>query len=85
MGRRVPDASRLVDCEATKMISRRLAARLEQLESRFLPAGEPIVIQVIYFSPDGRPKEGPRYTLPGNPKPPWRDSWRWKRNLNNWR
>jgi hypothetical protein len=65
------------------MISRRLAARLERLEYHSLPAEEPIVIQVVYISPDGRSTDGPRYTLPGSQKPPWRDAWRWKRNRDS--
>jgi hypothetical protein len=60
-------------------------ARLERLESRFAPAAEPIVLQVVYIAPDGSSEEGPRYTVPGNTKPPWRDSGRWKRNGNAYR
>jgi hypothetical protein len=67
------------------MIGRRLSARLERLGSRFAPAAEPIVLQVVYIAPDGSSEEGPRYTVPGNTKPPWRDSGRWKRNGNAYR
>ena len=85
VGGELPDTSQRRDCEATNLISRRLAARLEQLEASFLPAEEPLVIQVVYITQDGRSVDGPRYTLPGNPKPPGRDSWRWKRNRDSWR
>jgi hypothetical protein len=63
------------------MIGRKLSARLERLESRFLPSGEPIVLQVVFISPDGRAEDGPRYTVPGSPRPTSRNPWRWKRNL----
>jgi len=36
------------------MTTRNLARRLERLETRFVPAGEPVVIQVYFVSPDGR-------------------------------
>jgi hypothetical protein len=60
--------------------------RLERLESRFIPAGEPIVLQVVYISPDGSSREGPRIEVPAGPKGRhWRDSWRWNRNQNDYR
>jgi len=66
------------------MISSKLSARLERLESRFLPDGEPIVLQVMYISPDGSSREGPRIEVPASPKDRrWRDSWRWKRHQNS--
>ena len=49
----------------TKMITRNLARRLERLETRLVPAGEPVVIQVHFVSPDGRRTDGPRFTIPG--------------------
>jgi hypothetical protein len=67
------------------MISRRLAARLERLEYRSLPAGEPKVLQVEYVMPDGSLRKGSTYTIPANPNVPRRDSWRWKRNRNSYR
>jgi hypothetical protein len=46
------------------MISRRFTRRLERLETRFLPAGEPLVIQVYFVSPDASRTDGPRFTIP---------------------
>ena len=46
------------------MISRNLARRLEMLESRYVPDGEPLVIQVRFVSPDGSGVDGPRLTIP---------------------
>jgi hypothetical protein len=68
------------------MVSRKLSARLERLESRFIPAGEPIVLQVVYISPDGRAEDGPQLTVPATPNGRhWRDSWRWTGNGNTHR
>jgi hypothetical protein len=38
---------------------------LERLETRMMPAGEPLVIQVQYVSPDGSVEDGPRISVPG--------------------
>jgi len=46
------------------MISRNLARRLERLETRLVPAGEPLVVQIHYVSPDGSRVDGPRFTIP---------------------
>ena len=46
------------------MISRNLARRLKMLESRFVPNGEPLVIQVQFVSLDGSHVDGPRFTVP---------------------
>ncbi len=54
------------------MISRNLAQRLERLETRLLPVGEPVVIQITFVSSDGRRVDGPRFTVPrggGQPRP----------------
>jgi hypothetical protein len=67
------------------MISGKLSARLERLESRFIPAGEQIVLQVVYIAPDGSSEDGPRYTVPSSPNPPWRDSRRWRRRGDSYR
>jgi hypothetical protein len=68
------------------MISSKLSARLERLESRLTPAGEPKVLQVVYITPDGRSEDGPRYTIPASPNgTKWGDSWRWKRNRDSYR
>jgi hypothetical protein len=47
------------------MIGRRLTQRLERLETRLAPAGEPVVIQIYSVSPDGSRSDGPRFTIPG--------------------
>jgi len=46
------------------MTTRNLARRLERLETRLVPAGEPVVIQVYFVSPDGRRVDGVRFTVP---------------------
>ncbi len=46
------------------MITKALARRLERLETRALPAGEPLVIQVQFVSPGGIVKDGPVFTVP---------------------
>jgi len=46
------------------MIGRRLTRRLERLETRVMPAGEPVVIQIYSVSPDGSRTDGPRFTVP---------------------
>jgi hypothetical protein len=52
------------------MISRSLSKRVQKLEARLIPAGEPMVIQIQYVSPDGSVEEGPRYTIGGPPQTP---------------
>ncbi len=47
------------------MGSRTLLKRLARLETRMMPAGEPVVIQVQYVSPDGSVEDGPRINVPG--------------------
>ena len=47
------------------MTSRTLSKRLERLETRMVPAGEPLVIQIEFVSPDGSVEEGPRITVQG--------------------
>ena len=39
--------------------------RLQRLETRMMPVGEPLVIQVQNVSPDGSVKDGPRISVPG--------------------
>ena len=46
------------------MISRNLSRRLKRLETRLMPAGEPLIIQVQFVSPDGSLVDGPRFTIP---------------------
>jgi len=47
------------------MSSRTLSKQLERLETRTMPAGEPLVIKVQYVSPDGSVEDGPRICVPG--------------------
>jgi hypothetical protein len=47
------------------MITRNLARRLERIETRLMPAGEPLIIQVQFVSTDGSRVEGPRFTISG--------------------
>ena len=35
------------------MISRNLSKRLERLEARTMPAGVPMVMEIVFISPDG--------------------------------
>jgi hypothetical protein len=46
------------------MGSRTLLKRLKQLETQMMPAGEPLVIQVQFVSPDGSIEDGPRISVP---------------------
>ena len=46
------------------MISRNLSRRLERLETRLMPAGEPLVVEVQFVFTDGSRIEGPRFTIP---------------------
>ena len=48
-----------------RMTCRTLFKRLERLETRMMPAGEPVVIQVQYVSPDGTVEDGTRISVPG--------------------
>ena len=41
------------------MITRNLSRWLERLETRLMPAGEPLIIQVQFVSPDGSRVDGP--------------------------
>jgi hypothetical protein len=47
------------------MIGRNFSKRLERLETRTMPAGEPLVIQVQFVSADGSVKDGPRFVAAG--------------------
>jgi hypothetical protein len=42
------------------MIGRTLSRRVQKLEARLAPSGEPIIIQIKYVSPDGMVRDGPR-------------------------
>ena len=52
------------------MINKTLSRRLEELESQLLPepTTEPIVIQIVYVSPDGSTEDGEKFTIQ-NPGP----------------
>jgi hypothetical protein len=45
------------------MRSRTLSNRLERLETRLAPEGEPFLIQIQFVSPDGTIKDGPVFTV----------------------
>ena len=49
------------------MTSRNITRRLERLEEDTKPVGEPKVLQVIFVSPDGTEKDGPRVEIPAYP------------------
>jgi hypothetical protein len=52
--------------EATeRMTSRTLSKRLERLETRTIPAGDPLVVRTQFVSPDGNVEDDPRITVPG--------------------
>ena len=54
------------------MIGRKLSKRLERLETRMIPAGEPMVMQIVFVSADGSTSDGPRFVIPGSGGPPLR-------------
>ena len=60
------------------MINKTLARRLEQLEERMLPTGEPMIINVVYVNPDGSVDGEPlRVEIPAcgpahQPRPGWK-------------
>jgi len=62
------------------MIRRNLTRRLEQLEARTATTGEPLIILIVYVSPDGSTEDGPRFE---SAAPPVRDG-AWRR-LKRWR
>ena len=49
------------------MTSRNIIRRLKRLEEETLPVGEPKVLQVVFVSPDGTTKDGPRVEIPAYP------------------
>jgi len=57
------------------MIGRRLARRLERLETRLAPAGEPLVVQIRYVSPDGSGVDGARFIIPRTGRRPGLADW----------
>jgi hypothetical protein len=47
------------------VISRKLTTRLEKLEIRMIPEGEPLILQIQFVSFDGVAEDGPRFHVPG--------------------
>jgi hypothetical protein len=47
------------------MIGRTLTKRLERLETRIMPAGEPVITQIVFVAADGSERDGPRFVIPG--------------------
>lgn len=74
--KRVPAAGRR--SEKTRMISSKLAKRLERLEARLAPAGEPHVIQIVFVSTDGSSRDGPRFVLKPGRDRAWQRKSRWR-------
>ena len=46
------------------MIGRTLSKRVQKLEARLIPTEEPMVIHIVYVSPDGTRTDG--YTVGGH-------------------
>jgi hypothetical protein len=53
------------------MISRNLTRRLEELEARIAPAAEPVIVEVMYVSPDGTGELEYRVEMPASTDPAW--------------
>ena len=51
-------------------MTKSLARRLEELESQLRPEKDdgPLVVQIVYFSPDGSTEDGERFII-ANPGP----------------
>ena len=66
------------------MINKSLTRRLEHLESRFEPAGEPVgeplIINMSFVDKDGRVVSQMQMTVPPCPNQPFRRArpWRWQ-------
>jgi hypothetical protein len=48
------------------MNTRTLTRRLDNLERRFGPVAEPMLITVFFVGPDGEREEGPTFQVGGN-------------------
>jgi hypothetical protein len=48
-----------------------LRRRIEELEARTAPTGEPAIVEVMYVSPDGTKELGFRAELPTSTGPAW--------------
>ena len=46
------------------MICRNLTRRLEELEAWIAPVTEPLIVQIVYVTPDGREQDGDRFEVP---------------------
>jgi hypothetical protein len=46
------------------MIGRNLMRRIEALETRIAPATEPLIVQIMYVTPDGSEEDADRFELP---------------------
>jgi hypothetical protein len=55
-----------------------LLRRLEELEARTAPTGEPTIFEVMYVSPDGTEELGFRAELPATGRRAWRRKWPWR-------
>ena len=55
-----------------------LLRRLEELEARTAPTGEPMVVEVMHVSPDGTEELGFRAELPPTGRRPWQRKWPWR-------
>jgi len=62
------------------MISKSLNRRLEDLEARFPPPHEPLILQIVGVSPDGSKTDGPTFIvpLPAVPGSIWQRNGRWR-------
>jgi hypothetical protein len=53
------------------MISRNLTRRLKKLEGRNAPAAEPVIVEVMFVSPDGTEEMAFTVELPTSAEPAW--------------
>jgi len=54
-----------------KLSRSNLLRRLEELEARSAPAAQPVIVEVMYVSPDGTKELGFRAELPTSTGPTW--------------
>ncbi len=55
-------------------MTKTLSLRLERLEEQMIPAGEPIVIQIVSVDSAGNRTDGPKFEVPSYA--PAHDRWR---------
>ena len=53
------------------MIRRNLTRRLEELEARLAPAAEPVIVEIMYVSPDGTEEVECRVEMPTSTGAAW--------------